>query len=92
MIVVIDQGSSEKAQPAIAGGYCSRAAGPCLGPVPKPVGGAPLPPTAPTQLAPPGPSFNVNQSGQFVNLTNSQQHAGRPAAPARPVLPAAAIA
>src|SRR3984885_11783164 len=72
VIFVIDKGGSEKAQPAIAGGYVASSAAPCLGPVPKPAGGVPLPATAPGQAAATGPSFNVLQSGQFVNLTNNQ--------------------
>ena len=76
VIVVIDKGSSEKALPTIAGGYVASAPSSCLGPAPAPVGGAPLPATAPTQLPPPGPAFSVNQSGQFVNLTNSQRTLG----------------
>jgi Kef-type K+ transport system membrane component KefB len=74
--VVIDQGGGEKALPTIAGGYVASAPSKCLGPVPKPVGGAPLPSTAPTQLPPPGPAFSVNQSGQFVNVVNSQRTLG----------------
>jgi Kef-type K+ transport system membrane component KefB len=76
VIIVIDKGGSEKALPAIAGGYVASAPSSCLGPAPAPVGGAPLPATAPTQLPPPGPAFSVNQSGQFVNLTNSQRTLG----------------
>jgi Kef-type K+ transport system membrane component KefB len=76
VLVVIDKGGSEKALPSIAGGYVASAPSSCLGPAPAPVGGAPLPATAPTQLPPPGPAFSVNQSGQFVNLTNSQRTLG----------------
>ncbi len=76
VLVVIDRGGSEKALPAIAGGYVASAPSGCLGPAPAPVGGAPLPPTAPTQLPPPGPAFSVNQSGQFVSLANSQRTLG----------------
>ena len=72
MIYVVDQGKDEKAQPPIAGVYQSAALNSCIGPAPKPVGGAPLPPTAPTQVPAPGPTFNVLQSGQFVNFTNNQ--------------------
>src|SRR5205807_5412354 len=49
VIIVIDKGRNEKPQPAISGGYVSSAPAPCVGPVPKPVVGQPLPPTAPTQ-------------------------------------------
>ncbi len=76
VIVVIDKGAGEKALPAIAGGYVASAPSSCLGPAPAPVGGAPLPATAPTQLPPPGPAFSINQSGQFVNLTNNQRTLG----------------
>ncbi len=76
LIVVIDRGAGEKALPVIAGGYVASAPSDCLGPAPAPVGGAPLPLTAPTQLPPPGPAFSVNQSGQFVNLTNNQRTLG----------------
>ena len=76
VLVVIDKGGSEKALPTIAGGYVASAPSSCLGPAPAPVGGAPLPATAPTQLPPPGPAFSVNQSGQFVSLTNSQRTLG----------------
>jgi Kef-type K+ transport system membrane component KefB len=72
VIYVVHKGGSEHAQPPIAGGYAASAANPCLGPVPKPVGGIPLPPTAPAQAGATGPSFNVLQSGQFVNFTNNQ--------------------
>src|SRR3984885_73620 len=72
VIFVVDKGGSEKAQPAIAGGYAVSAASPCIGPVPKAAGGVPLPSTAPAQAAAAGPSFNVLQSGQFVNFTNNQ--------------------
>jgi Kef-type K+ transport system membrane component KefB len=76
VLVVIDKGGSERALPTIAGGYVASAPSSCLGPAPAPVGGAPLPPTAPTQLPPPGPAFSVNQSGQFVSLANSQRTLG----------------
>jgi len=76
VIFVVSKGGNEKAQPSIAGGYVASAASPCLGPVPKPAGGIPLPATAPTQLAASGPSFNVLQSGQFVNFTNNQNTLG----------------
>ena len=45
---------------------------PCIGPAPKPVGGTRSRRPRPTQAAAPGPSFNVLQSGQFVNFTNNQ--------------------
>src|SRR6201995_5882659 len=73
---VVSKGGNEKAQPSIAGGYTLAAASPCIGPVPKPAGGIPLPATAPTQVPASGPSFNVLQSGQFVNFTNNQNTLG----------------
>ncbi|HEY1520301.1 MAG TPA: cation:proton antiporter [Solirubrobacteraceae bacterium] len=76
VIFVVSKGGNEKAQPAIAGGYTVSAANPCVGPVPKPAGGIPLPATAPAQVAAAGPSFNILQSGQFVNFTNNQNTLG----------------
>jgi Kef-type K+ transport system membrane component KefB len=76
VIFVVSKGGDEKAQPSIAGGYTLSAASPCIGPVPKPAGGVPLPATAPTQVAASGPSFNILQSGQFVNFTNNQNTLG----------------
>jgi K+:H+ antiporter len=76
VVFVVSKGGNEKAQPSIAGGYVVSAPSPCIGPVPKPAGGIPLPSTAPTQVAPTGPSFNVLQSGQFVNFTNNQNTLG----------------
>jgi Kef-type K+ transport system membrane component KefB len=71
-IVVISAGKDEKAQSSIAGGYDATGPAACLGaPPPKPTG-APLPATAPAQPAVIGPSFDVKQSGEFVNFTNSQ--------------------
>src|SRR5919109_3354636 len=72
VVVVVNRGSGEKTQPAIAGGYVSASPNPCIGPVPKSPGGAPLPTTAPAQARATGPAFNVQQSGQFVNFTNNQ--------------------
>ncbi|MBV9606646.1 MAG: cation:proton antiporter [Solirubrobacterales bacterium] len=76
VIFVVDKGGNEKAQPSIAGSYTLAAADSCIGPVPKPAGGVPLPSTAPTQVAAAGPSFNLLQSGQFVNFTNNQNTLG----------------
>jgi K+:H+ antiporter len=70
--VVVNKGTTEKAQPAIAGGYNASAANSCLGSKAKPPGGVPLPVTAPAQPKPAGPAFNIQQSGQFVNITNNQ--------------------
>src|SRR6185312_1491427 len=76
VVFVVSKGGNEKAQPAIAGGYTLAAASPCIGPVPKAPGGISLPATAPTQVPAAGPSFNVLQSGQFVNFTNNQNTLG----------------
>ncbi len=71
-IIVFSAGKDEKSQPSIAGGYDAVGPAACLGaPPPKPTG-APLPATAPTQPAVTGPSFDVKQSGQFVNFSNTQ--------------------
>ena len=71
VILVVDKGGNERALPSIAGGYTASASNTCLGPAPKPVGGTPLPATAPAQAAAAGQSFNVLQSGEFVNFTNN---------------------
>jgi Kef-type K+ transport system membrane component KefB len=71
-VIVISAGKDEKAQPSIAGGYDATGPAACLGGVPPKPTGAPLPPTAPAQSPVNGPSFDVKQSGEFVNLSNSQ--------------------
>jgi Kef-type K+ transport system membrane component KefB len=71
-IVVITAGQDEQGQPSIAGGYDATEANPCLGPAPPPVEGPPVPGTAPPQPQVEGASFDVKQSGQFVNLSNTQ--------------------
>jgi Kef-type K+ transport system membrane component KefB len=71
-VVVLSAGKDEKAQPSIAGGYDATGPAACLGAPPPPATGAPLPASAPTQPAVLGPSFDVKQSGQFVNLSNTQ--------------------
>ena|SRR5690348_5409940 len=76
VVIVFNQGTSEKAMPPIAGGYAAAGPAPCLGPVPAKPAGKPLPPTAPAQPPMLGPLFNVLQSGQFVNLTNNQNTLG----------------
>ena len=76
VIFVVDRGKDEKAQPPIAGGYQSAALNSVHRTGAQAAGGAPLPPTAPTQVPAPGPSFNVLQSGQFVNFTNNQNTLG----------------
>src|SRR3954471_12460994 len=69
--IVISAGHDEKAQPTIAGGYDARMPVPCLGPLPARPG-----PAAPGQTSASGPSFDVKQSGEFVNFTNSQSTLG----------------
>ena len=71
-IVVVQAGEDEKAQPSIAGGYDVQAPNACLGATPKPPPGKQLPPEAPPAPKAAGPSFDVKQSGQFVNLSNIQ--------------------
>jgi Kef-type K+ transport system membrane component KefB/nucleotide-binding universal stress UspA family protein len=72
VVLVVDKGRHEHALPSIAGGYDAAGPNPCLGKVPAPPPGAPLPATAPATLRPLGPSFNILQSGQFVNINNNQ--------------------
>ena len=78
--VVIPAGEDKQAPPPLAGGYDVQAADACLGepPAPPPPDATPLPSTAPAQPTPPGPSFDVKQSGQFLN----PQHAGHGRRPA----------
>ncbi|HEU0317805.1 MAG TPA: cation:proton antiporter, partial [Solirubrobacteraceae bacterium] len=75
-IYVIDRGTGETAQPSIAGGYDLSAPNPCFGKTPVAPAGAPLPPSAPAQPVAAGPQFDVQQSGQFVNLSNIQKTLG----------------
>src|SRR4051812_8420187 len=70
--VVISAGHDEHGQPSLAGGYDATAPNACLGSPPPPPTGKPLPPTAPPQAPVLGPSFDVKQSGEFVNLSNVQ--------------------
>src|SRR4051794_39019411 len=74
--VVLSAGHDEKAQPSIAGGYDATAPVACLGAPPPKTAGPPLPSTAPVQPSVNGPSFDVKQSGEFVNLSNSQSTLG----------------
>jgi Kef-type K+ transport system membrane component KefB len=69
---VIGQGEDEKAPASIAGGYDAAAPVPCLGTPPASFPGRPLPATAPGQAAVEGPSFDVKQSGRYINLSNFQ--------------------
>ena len=70
--IVVSAGQDEHGLKSIAGGYDAAAPIACLGTPPKPTLGPPLPATAPAQPKVAGPSFDVKQSGQFVNLTNVQ--------------------
>ena len=70
--LVLVEGEDRQAQPSIAGGYDVEGENPCMGKVPPKAGGPELPSTAPKQQTPAGPSFDVKQSGKFVNFTNPQ--------------------
>jgi Kef-type K+ transport system membrane component KefB len=70
--VVIAKGQDEHPQPAVAGGYDATAPNSCLAAAAPPAKPVDYPSTAPAQPAPAGPSFDVKQSGQFVNLSNVQ--------------------
>ena len=70
--LVISKGQDEKPQPEIAGGYDASAPNPCLGKPAAPAEAIELPSTAPAQAPPSGPSFDLKQSGQFINLANPQ--------------------
>jgi Kef-type K+ transport system membrane component KefB len=70
--VVIARGQDEHPQPAIAGGYDATAPNSCLAAAAPAAKAVDFPSTAPAQPAPAGPSFDVKQSGQFVNLSNVQ--------------------
>src|SRR2546423_12884586 len=76
VIAVVAKGKDESSQPIVAGGYDSRAAQSCIGPPAPKWPGAPLPSTAPGQPATPGPSFNLVQSGQFINIQNNASTLG----------------
>src|SRR3954470_20056409 len=62
--------------PPTAGGSDATAPVTCLGAPPPKTAAPPLPSTAPVQPSVNGPSFDVKQSGQFVNLSNSQSTLG----------------
>src|SRR5688572_7528824 len=70
--IVVSAGEDKQGQPSIAGGYDLQAPNGCFGAPPAPAAGKPLPETAPPQAQVAGPSFDVKQSGQFVNLSNTQ--------------------
>ena len=82
VIFVVDQGGGEKALPTIAGGYVASAPSKCLGPAPKPVGGAPLPATAPAQAAPARARVQHQPVRAVRQLRQQPADAGRSAAPA----------
>jgi Kef-type K+ transport system membrane component KefB len=69
-VVVIHKGGRERSQPYIAGGYNVSRANACIGAAAPPVGGRPLPSTAPALPVASGPAFNIVQSGQFVDISN----------------------
>jgi Kef-type K+ transport system membrane component KefB len=73
VVVIVTAVSGEHAMPSIAGSYTASAPNACLGAAPPPFKGEPLPPTALATLPKTGPTFVVQQSGQFVNLTNSRR-------------------
>jgi Kef-type K+ transport system membrane component KefB len=75
-VAVFAVGSDKHAQPSIAGGYDAAAPNPCLGPAPPKPPSPSLPVTAPAQARVNGPSFDVKQSGEFVNLTNNRSTLG----------------
>ena len=70
--VVLTKGGDEQAQPSIAGGYDVAGENDCLGGGAPAAVGRPLPKTAPAQPQAAGPSFDVKQSGVFVNISNTQ--------------------
>ena len=71
-VIVFRAGEDKQAQPSIAGGYDLKGVNSCVGTPPQKPKGKPLPATAPPQPPVAGPSFDVRQSGQFVNLSNTQ--------------------
>jgi len=71
VVILIEHGTREHPPPAIAGGYDVLKLTRCLGtPAPHPPG-PPLPSTAPGQPPVPAASFDVQQSGEFVSITNA---------------------
>ena len=75
-ILVVHAGEDRKAQPSIAGGYDLEAPNPCIGAPAPPAPSPALPATTAPQAKASGPSFDVKQSGQFVNLSNTQGNLG----------------
>jgi Kef-type K+ transport system membrane component KefB len=68
---LIERGAHQHAQPEIAGGYDLRQPNHCFGPLGAILAGAALPRTAPAQPPAVAESFDVQQSGQFVSLSNA---------------------
>ena len=75
-IVVISAGKDEKAQPSIAGGYDATGPAACLGAPPPSPRARRCPPRHRRSRSRTGPSFDVKQSGQFVNFSNTQSTLG----------------
>lgn len=75
-VLLIAKGDHEHALPSIAGGYGLTAASGCFGAQPVTAAGAPLPSTAPAQPPVIGGSFQLQQSGEFVNLSSSSNSLG----------------
>jgi Kef-type K+ transport system membrane component KefB len=71
VVLLIDRGAREHAQPAIAGGYDLTHPNPCFGAAQASPALSPLPSTAPAQPPLPAASFDVQQSGEFVSLSNA---------------------
>ena len=71
--IVFATGADKRGVESMAGGYDVASPNACLGTPPSPPGGRPLPPSAPPQAQIAGPSFDVKQSGEFVNLSNAQK-------------------
>ena len=70
-IAVFSAGTDEHGQPSVAGGYDLTAPNSCFGGPPKHAR-VEFPRTAPAQAQVAGASFDLEQSGRFVNLSNAQ--------------------
>jgi Kef-type K+ transport system membrane component KefB len=75
-VLLIDRGNSEQALPSIAGQYSLSAPNLCFGAPPPAPTGAPLPSTAPPQPPRVGGSFQLQQSGAFVDLSSPTDSLG----------------
>ncbi len=71
VVVLIERGARERTSPAIAGGYDLSRPSSCFGAPPAIPLGAPLPGTAPAQRPFAPGSFDLQQSGQFVTISNA---------------------